>query len=74
MLQTVSTTRSLYLRRPPPRGLPACTERFPFPDREAPDAMSSLFARNRTFRPTKSHSHGTKRYDLHKHAQATLGK
>lgn len=36
--------------------------------------MNSLFARNKTFRPTKSHSSGTKRYDLHKHAQATLGK
>jgi len=40
----------------------------------SPAAMSSLFARNRTFRPTKSHGSGTKRYDLHKHAQATLGK
>ncbi|KAL4147479.1 hypothetical protein PRNP1_011235 [Phytophthora ramorum] len=37
------------------------------------EAMNSLFNRNKTFRPQKSHSHGTKRYDLHKHAQATLG-
>ncbi|CEG42689.1 mps1 binder-like protein [Plasmopara halstedii] len=35
--------------------------------------MNNLFNRNKTFRPQKSHSHGTKRYDLHKHAQATLG-
>ncbi|TMW66774.1 hypothetical protein Poli38472_014086 [Pythium oligandrum] len=35
--------------------------------------MSSLFQRNRTFRPTKNHHSGTRRYDLHKHAQATLG-
>ncbi|DAZ99882.1 TPA: hypothetical protein N0F65_008625 [Lagenidium giganteum] len=35
--------------------------------------MNNLFNRNKTFRPKKSHSHGTKRYDLHKHAQATLG-
>ncbi|KAK1940715.1 MOB kinase activator-like 1 B [Phytophthora citrophthora] len=35
--------------------------------------MNNLFNRNKTFRPQKSHSHGTKRYDLHKQAQATLG-
>ncbi|OWZ04654.1 Maintenance of ploidy protein mob1 [Phytophthora megakarya] len=35
--------------------------------------MNNLFNRNKTFRPQKSHSHGTKRYELHKHAQATLG-
>ncbi|POM58638.1 Maintenance of ploidy protein mob1 [Phytophthora palmivora] len=35
--------------------------------------MNNLFNRSKTFRPQKSHSHGTKRYDLHKHAQATLG-
>ncbi|GLE01140.1 hypothetical protein PINS_up009970 [Pythium insidiosum] len=35
--------------------------------------MSSLFNRNKTFRPRKNHGHGTKRYDLHKRAQATLG-
>ena len=27
----------------------------------------------KTFKPKKSHRVGTKRYDLHKHAQATLG-
>ncbi|RLN58805.1 hypothetical protein BBJ28_00004415 [Nothophytophthora sp. Chile5] len=36
--------------------------------------MNNLFNRNKTFRPQKSHSQGTKRYDLHKRAQATLGK
>lgn len=36
--------------------------------------MNNLFNRNKTFRPKKNHSHGTKRYDLHKRAQATLGK
>lgn len=36
--------------------------------------MNNLFSRNKTFRPKKNHNHGTKRYDLHKHAQATLGK
>lgn len=36
--------------------------------------MNNLFSRNKTFRPNKKHSYGTKRYDLHKHAQATLGK
>ncbi|TYZ63587.1 hypothetical protein PybrP1_010881 [[Pythium] brassicae (nom. inval.)] len=35
--------------------------------------MNNLFSRNKTFRPNKKHSYGTKRYDLHKHAQATLG-
>ncbi|KAG1686197.1 hypothetical protein DVH05_007079 [Phytophthora capsici] len=35
--------------------------------------MNNLFNRNKTFRPQKSHNHGTKRYDLHKQAQATLG-
>ncbi|CAK4084383.1 unnamed protein product [Aphanomyces euteiches] len=29
--------------------------------------------RNKTFRPKKSYSKGTKRYDLHKRAKATLG-
>lgn len=29
--------------------------------------------KNQTFRPKKSFSKGTKRYDLHKHAKATLG-
>jgi hypothetical protein len=28
---------------------------------------------DKTFRPKKGHSEGTKRYDLHKHAKATLG-
>lgn len=41
---------------------------------EKASAMNNLFSRNKTFRPKKNHSHGTKRYDLHKHAQATLGK
>lgn len=36
--------------------------------------MNNLFSRNKTFRPKKNHRHGTKRYDLHKRAQATLGK
>lgn len=35
--------------------------------------MNNLFNRHKTFRPQKTHSHGTKRYELHKHAQATLG-
>ncbi|OQR85199.1 maintenance of ploidy protein mob1 [Thraustotheca clavata] len=33
----------------------------------------NIFQRNKTFRPKKIHSKGTKRYDLHKHAKATLG-
>ncbi|EQC39796.1 mps one binder kinase activator-like 1 like B [Saprolegnia diclina VS20] len=33
----------------------------------------NIFQRHKTFRPKKSHSKGTKRYDLHKHAKATLG-
>ncbi|KAF1318265.1 Maintenance of ploidy protein mob1, partial [Globisporangium splendens] len=35
--------------------------------------MNNLFSRSKTSRPKKNHNHGTKRYDLHKHAQATLG-
>ncbi len=31
------------------------------------------FVQDKTFRPKKGHSEGTKRYDLHKHAKATLG-
>ncbi|GMF46907.1 unnamed protein product [Phytophthora fragariaefolia] len=40
----------------------------------AAGTMNNLFNRNKTFRPQKNHSRGTKRYDLHKQAQATLGK
>jgi MOB kinase activator 1 len=29
--------------------------------------------KNKTFKPKKSFSKGTKRYELHKHAKATLG-
>merc|ERR1711907_179252 len=32
-----------------------------------------LFDKNRTFKPKKSYAKGTKRYELHKHAKATLG-
>merc|ERR1711879_207824 len=33
-----------------------------------------LFAnKSNTFRPKKAHDKGTRRYDLHKHAKATLG-
>lgn len=33
----------------------------------------SCCVQDKTFRPKKGHSEGTKRYDLHKHAKATLG-
>jgi len=35
--------------------------------------MKNLFDKNKTFRPVKSHDKGTKRYNLHKQAKATLG-
>eukprot|EP01104_Vermistella_antarctica_P020180 TRINITY_DN847_c0_g1_i1.p1 TRINITY_DN847_c0_g1~~TRINITY_DN847_c0_g1_i1.p1 ORF type:complete len:193 (+),score=28.11 TRINITY_DN847_c0_g1_i1:244-822(+) len=38
------------------------------------DKIKGLFGdKNKTFRPKKTHNKGTKRYDLHKHAKATLG-
>ncbi|RHY29925.1 hypothetical protein DYB32_005991 [Aphanomyces invadans] len=33
----------------------------------------NIFQRNKTFRPKKTYNKGTKRYDLHKRAKATLG-
>lgn len=38
--------------------------------------FSHLFTRdkNKTFRPKKGFAQGTKRYDLHRFAQATLGR
>lgn len=33
----------------------------------------NIFSKEKTFRPKKGHSEGTKRYDLHKRAKATLG-
>jgi hypothetical protein len=35
--------------------------------------FSFVSGQDKTFRPKKGHSEGTKRYDLHKHAKATLG-
>ena len=35
--------------------------------------MKKLFSKDKTFRAKKGHKEGTKRYDLHKHAKATLG-
>merc|ERR1719197_490110 len=32
-----------------------------------------LFDKNKTFKPKKTYAKGTKRYELHKHAKATLG-
>lgn len=37
-------------------------------------AIKGIFAdKNKTFRPKKQYAKGTKRYELHKHAKATLG-
>lgn len=35
--------------------------------------MFKIFDKNKTFRPKKGFSKGTRRYELHKHAKATLG-
>jgi len=35
--------------------------------------LSQFFDKNKTFKPTKHHQNGTKRYNLHKQAKATLG-
>jgi len=35
--------------------------------------IQNLFDRNQTFKPAKKHTKGTKRYNLHKQAKATLG-
>merc|ERR1711991_484917 len=40
---------------------------------ESLGSMLKAFSKEKTFRPKKGHSEGTKRYDLHKHAKATLG-
>eukprot|EP01089_Gocevia_fonbrunei_P019625 TRINITY_DN700_c0_g1_i1.p1 TRINITY_DN700_c0_g1~~TRINITY_DN700_c0_g1_i1.p1 ORF type:complete len:220 (-),score=44.95 TRINITY_DN700_c0_g1_i1:50-709(-) len=38
------------------------------------DRVKNMFGdKNKTFRPKKHIQHGTKRYELHKHAKATLG-
>ena len=36
-------------------------------------AFPSAFDKGKTFRPRRHHKAGTKRYELHKYAQATLG-
>jgi len=35
--------------------------------------LGRIFDKNKTFRPKKGFSKGTRRYELHKHAKATLG-
>jgi len=37
------------------------------------DKVKDLFSNKNTFRPKKSFTKGTKRYELHKHAKTTLG-